>query len=413
MKVNALSALLACTLAAPSAAAPEQELKATDHKKLAKEVAAYFEARRDEEGIAEALESVNEAIGKLGKKLKGRSVLALVDDLEEVLYLAQDYGAKRLSKGKGRVTDMEIDHFFGTLEVAIHAPKKYDGKKGPYSLLLSIPDEGEDPSEHLTEDWADADARENTVIVALQMPEKTEAWTELGEQGAPGGIGTVMGTLGWMTQTVAIDMDRIFISGSGRGVATAAHIANLFPHVFAGVIGRGGDLADDFAATNFLNLPTYFSGGGGNCTDFEKAAEEAGFGNCVVKPDGSEADLWAWMAEQSRNAIPSQVAFAPTEAISNSAYWVQLEAFEPDNCVFTANVDRESNTIDVTAEGVSNIRIYFNDRLVDMDQPVTVRVNGTEHKEKVPRNFQVMLSNAFSSGDTGRVFTNSVSYTVP
>jgi len=414
MKLSTIPLLFSATIAAsPAAPFLEEELKATDQKKLGKEIAAYFEAKAEEKGIAEALEGVDEAIEKLNKKLKGRSVLSMVDDLERAVFYANDYGKKRVSKGKGRVDDMPIEHpFFGEFDIAIHAPKTYDGDKGPYGMVLSIPDEGEDPKAHLTEDWADADARKENILVSFYMPKSTDMWEELGELEAAGGVGLIMASLGELVSNFAIDMDRVYICGSGRGVPVAAKIASLFPHVFAGLMGRGGDLAEGTDPTNFQNIPTLFAGGGGNCTDFEAAVKEAGFDNCTIQPGAGESDLWAWMGQHIRNPVPSRVSFAPTTFVSNSAYWLQLEAFEPGNCRVEAVVDRDNNTIEVTGEGVSNLRIYFNDQLVDMDKPVMVTVNGAAHKEQVPRNFQVMLANAFQNGDTGRVFTNSVSYTV-
>lgn len=414
MKFSTTHLLLTATIAAaPVTASPEEELKSTDHKKLGKEIAVYFEAKAEEKGIAEALEGVEEAIEKLDKKLKGRTVLSMVDDLERAVFIANDYGKKRLSKGKGRVDDMTIEHpFFGDFDIAIHAPKSYDGDKGPYGMVLSIPDEGEDPKEHLTEDWADADARKENILVSFYMPESTDMWGELGELEAAGGVGLIMATLGDLVANLAIDMDRVYICGSGRGVPVAAKLATLFPHVFAGMIGRGGDLVEGTEPTNFRNVPTIFAGGGGNCTDFQSAAKEAGIENCTIEPGASEADLWAWMAENSRNPVPGHVSFAPTMFVSNSAYWIQLDAFEPGNSLIEAVVDREANSIDITSEGVSNLRLYFNDQLVNMDEPVTISLNGVVHKERIPRNFQVMLANAYQNGDTGRVFTNSVSYTV-
>ena len=62
--------LLALPLVAtPAPWAGEQALKDSDHKKLGKEVAAYFEALNEDKGIGDAFADLQEQVDKLQKKL--------------------------------------------------------------------------------------------------------------------------------------------------------------------------------------------------------------------------------------------------------------------------------------------------------------------------------------------------------
>lgn len=399
-------------LFASSFAPPEEVLKATDHKKLGKLIGEYFEARMEEEGITESLEKIKENLDKIQKKVKGRDPLSLVEDLEMAVFYANDYGSKR-TKGKGKLDTVELDHpYFGALELAVHAPKKYSGKAGPYPMVLCIPDAGQAPREHIERDWINADLRAKAVLVAVTMPEDLDRWTSLGEPQNAGGLGVVMATYGSLTKDYAIDMDRVYLAGRGAGVEAAMAIAAQYPHCFAGVIGRTGDMGET-PITNFRNTATYFSGAGANSTAFEKAAAEAEYANCTVDPQGTEEEVLAWIENTQRNPMPSKLEFQPATLQSNRSFWLQLDGFEPGAANISAAVDRETNTIEITSEAVVAVRLYFNDLLVDLDAPVRVVINGTLHEDLLPRNFQVMLANAFGNGDTGRIFTASKLYDVP
>ena len=59
------------------------------------------------------------------------------------------------------------------------------------------------------------------------------------------------------------------------------------------------------------------------------------------------------------------------------------------------------------------MRLFFNDRIVDMDKPVEVVINGVSQKASIDRNKRLMLELNYTNGDWGRVFTNRMDYDVP
>lgn len=406
-------AVAAAVLASSAAGAPpEERLKDSDHKKIGKVIAAYFEAKTESEGTAEAIADVQELLDKTRKKLKGVEPLSLVEDLERALYYANNYPKKKIRKGKGRIDEWALeDAYFGELPLVLRAPKSYSAGKGPYPLILTIPDEGQSGRDHLQMDWTDADVADQAILVTFEMPASAETWTEIGTPEEPGGLGLVMASFGTLTKTFAVDMDRVYLCGRGAGVTAALSIASQYPHCFAGVAGRVGD-AGEVATANFANTATFFSGGGAGCTAFEKAIGEAGYGNCTLKPDGTEADLWAWMQEVRRDPMPARIVFEPFLR-AKTAFWLQAEGFEEGSARIEASADRGTNTIEITGEGVSTVNLYFSDLLVDMSQPIKVVVNGTVHEDLVPPNLQAFLTYAYRNGDTGRVFTSNYSYNLP
>ena len=73
----------------------------------------------------------------------------------------------------------------------------------------------------------------------------------------------------------AVDEDRVFVAGTGKGVPAAVAAGHTSPQRFAGVIGWAGD-AGELGPENFLNLPTLFAGGAAKARAFRDKAVELG-----------------------------------------------------------------------------------------------------------------------------------------
>ncbi len=382
----------------------DQQLKATDHKKLAKNVAEYFEAVADKDGISDALADLNKNVEKIEKKAKGVPFLSMVEDIEQVFYLSKEYSS---SIRKGRVST-ETEPFFkgGDVEFAYHAPKTYKDSKGPYPVLFCVPDQGVSPEEDLNTNWQDADLRGGTIIFSIGMPADAEV-----QNTVEGGVGRLMTVVRFARKNFALDANRYFVAGRGSGVATAMHTADIFPSVFAGVIGRAGDM-QPLSTGNFLNQPTYFAGGGAHCTAFEAEAKEKGWENVTLDPEGTEADAAAWMSTTARNANPKQVAIQPNSLFCSSSAWLSISGFEAgQGAKIEAKI--EDNTITIDGEGIGQVTLFANDLLLDMDKPVTVICNGVKHEKTLPRSMTTTLDLAVSINDWGRVYTATHYYEMP
>jgi poly(3-hydroxybutyrate) depolymerase len=414
MRIPIASLALAGALsaAAPSLRpAPDEVLRKNDHEKLGKEIGDYFRALSDQKGINEAFEALGETVDKIEKRLRGPKVLAQVDDWQKAFYLARQASYDDRDVRKGKVDQREIESDFGDLSFAIWVPSQYTTRKDPYPLVLSIPDEGQAPEAHLASDWTEPSGREAAILIAVSMPADAATWDQLGTADAPGGIRRIMATYGVALDKYAIDMNRVFLSGNGAGARGAFATAASFPHLFAGVIGRGAVPAAD--PTNFSQLPTHFLSAGAHATAFQERAKELGLENVTLTAEGGEAEIWGWIASQARQPIPDHVVFQPPSPFTASAYWIELSGIDvSENPRVEARVDRAANAIDVKAEKVATVQIYFNDRLVDLSKPVQVTINGTKHEIEVPRNLRVMLDLAYNLGDWGRVFTNRMPFDV-
>ena len=397
----------------PALTGQDQLLKDSDLKRLAQSLSAYIEARIDAKGVSDATSDVTENMEKLQRKLARTAVegeiLASPGDLGRAIWLSYDYGRNRPKRGKvaerefvGSVFDKK-----NPLLYAVWAPAKYSASAGPYPVIISIPDEGVRPADHLRDNWTEGAVQDGAILASPTMPEDATAW------GGRDGIGRVIVLMRAIYEEYGVDFNRIYLAGHGLGVATALGIAEKFPDRFAGVIGRSGD-AGEVSSGNFRNLPTYFAGGGAQVTTFEEGVARMGYSNCTVQPGGMTADVWNWIGTVERDSYPSQVTLLPGSPFPKRAYWLEVPPSEGGSGRIHAQVDRGTNTVTVEGSGMTEFTLHFNDVLLDMSKPIVVVANGQKHEDLVPRSRAVLLASLFSGAcDPGRVFVNAKSYHLP
>jgi hypothetical protein len=412
--------LLAALLIAPSMsllawAEPrlEDQLKPADHAALGKSISAFFAARSKNQGITKAQEDLAEELDKVKKKMKGRDPLSMTSDLGKALWESFSYSSQKGVK-KGKIsTAVVAAPYLGekkTLEYAVSVPSKYDPKQA-YPLLLCISEKGSKPQQHLTERWISPEVREGAVLVAIPMPDETATWIETGGENRPGGIGNTWTVLNEIRRVYAIDFDRVYLCGRGEGVPAAMAIAERQPDRFAGVIGRSGDVAES-APDNFRNLPTLFAGAGAGATAFLEKSEKLAPGNCTVKPEADEAEVWAWIQQHPRVSYPAEIVLVPGTEGPFRAYWMATPRTDAKTRL-VAKIDRGSNTVTIDGEGATTVVLFFNDVLLDLEKPVKVSCNGKEHLELVPRSLVSLLDMLETPSDPGKLFTATRSYDLP
>ena len=393
----------------------ERYLKDSDLKKVGASLTAYLEARDEGEGVTEAEVKLKAEISKLEKKLaktpaKG-NLLASPGDLGRALWLSFDYDHKKRIAKAGKVSEQKTwdDYLFtkkDPLNYAVWTPEKYRPKTDAYTLILLIPDEGEKPFDCITEDWTDPGLR-SAIIAAPAMPEDTSLWEE------NDGFARVLGLYKELTNNWAIDFDRIYLAGQGRGVQTAVTIASIWPERFAGVIGRRGEVGA-IEADNFSNLPCYFAGGGPKTEAFGEQAKALGYDGITLQPDGLEEDIWTWIQAHPRNSYPSHVVLLAAGRTTRM-YWLAVPLTSDSTLVrLEATIDKESNTVTVEGVGATEFTLYFSDALLDLDKEVTVVANGEVYKDKIPRSFRQTVNSFYKAAiDPGKVLVASKFYHLP
>jgi poly(3-hydroxybutyrate) depolymerase len=409
------SFLGAALLAAPVLAFSAEELfKPNEYDGIGKKLTACIEARNKSTGIDKSLEDLAKELEKVGKRIK-RDPLSMPGEMGKALWASFDYD-KKGSVAKGKVAPISEPVYWEAkdkLNYAVWMPPKYDTRKS-YPLILCITDVGEKPTDHLTERWVDPDIRENAILVAVPTPAAADALLE----GITGAKETGMGNVGFLysraIRNYAVDFDRVYLAGHGRGVELALAYGANFPDRFAGVIGRAGD-ASTVVVENLRNLPTYFSGAGAKATELADKAKELAYDNVTIQPEGKEADIWSWMQTHPRVSNPTDVVLFVGSPAPNRAYWMEVRPSDGQGTPYLkAKADRATNTITVEGEGVPKFTLYFNDVLLDLDKPVTVVANGTTNERTVPRNLQRTMDLVLNSrSDPGKFYVASMDYDLP
>ena len=200
----------ALALASYSGVSPQDQfLKDSDLKRLAQSLADYIEARVEEKGVSDATGDVASNMEKLERKLAKTAaqgdILASPGDLGRAVWLSYDYGRNRPKKGK--VADRKfVGSVFSKdnpLLYAVWAPSKYSASSGPYPLIITIPDEGIRPADHLRDQWTEGGVQDGAILASPVMPEDASAWA------GRDGIGRVIVLMRAIYEEYGVDFNRI------------------------------------------------------------------------------------------------------------------------------------------------------------------------------------------------------------
>ena len=86
-----------------------------------------------------------------------------------------------------------------------------------------------------------------------------------------------------------------------------------------------------------------------------------------------------WMAKFTRNPVPARVVWKQTGTPHDRSYWLAVPAGQGKvGTLVTAK--RDGQAVEVTAaEGVGKLLVRLDDRMADLDKPVTVTHAGSPH----------------------------------
>ena len=124
--------------------------------------------------------------------------------------------------------------------------------------------------------------------------------------------------------------------------------------------------------------------------------------------DRADTAAIAWMTKYKRNALPKKIVWRQEEVMRPFMYWlgVDLETARPGMAVVA---ELSGNEIKIEACDYPKLRIYLNDRMVDMDKPVKVTYKGKVlFEKKLARTAKCMARTLCERGDSELVFSGYV-----
>jgi len=367
--ILSLLAIMAFTL--PLAAQSEPEMKSGDLKKLGKPFGEWVDAKiaNDPSKASEMMMKLDDVVGKIDKRLKGRSALSLVSDWEIVLQTGRKFSKSGKNIKKGRVIEQDLGAYGKYL---VWLPTSYKPDKVNYPGILLLDSDPQASLDALPEELKEAFIIMAPIVSGLDKTTLMEAE----------GRNLIIGPIGRCTVAYRLDRSRLFMIGKGdQGVSFAAAYAAVLPHFFSGVAFVSGDPGAVRGAVNHALLP-------------------------VEQQDSVEAAATWMLGLEPANKYPTSFEVELLEPWQGVCYWVQALKFDTGEAVpegessrLKVSVDRGTNTITIDGAYVYQVRLMLNDILLDLDQPITILRNGQSYSFQASRSLGTLLQNYVGSLD--------------
>jgi hypothetical protein len=124
-------------------------------------------------------------------------------------------------------------------------------------------------------------------------------------------------------------------------------------------------------------------------------------------------DVLRWLETRPRQVYPHDVLRVPNAAITpidRRVHWVEADTRQ----AFVQATVSGPSRVDITARWARTLKVYLHDRLVNLDRPVEVWVNGAKaFSGKVPRSASTALHGARSRGDERLIDAAEIGVDVP
>ena len=120
-----------------------------------------------------------------------------------------------------------------------------------------------------------------------------------------------------------------------------------------------------------------------------------------------------WMSEFTRDPFPTKVVWVQFGVKHDRFYWL---AVDEENQITGAKViaERDGQNVSIeSAEGLSKLKIRFNDEMVDLDQPITITMGEKQlFSGKLERNIKTLAETIVDRGDPKAVYSAEIEVTL-
>lgn len=222
-----------------------------------------------------------------------------------------------------------------------------------------------------------------------------------------------------------VNPDKVYLMGYSAGGDGVYQLAPRMADRFAAASMMAGH-PNDASPLGLRNLPfAIFSGAEDSAYNRNKVAAEWGgkldtLANLdpgayphrlTIYPglghwmDRKDVEAVPWMAKFTRDPWPKRVVWHQSSRLHDRFYWLALPAgiAKPG---LTIRAEVEKNAVTIDAPGVSKLILRLHDRLVDLDQPVKVRLNGsTVFAGKAARQADAILTSLQERSDPASAAT--------
>ncbi len=343
----------------------------------------------------------------LGKKDKKGTAIRSPEFWVETITSEYFSGKSRKSAAHKKVVteDMQVvyaDASSGTVPVVFHGALAYTSKK-PHPLLMCVVASDQDAKAYLETNWLVHEAiKKNWIVAAVNESDKfpiakqpwlaAHAFTHLRER-------------------FNVHPNQFYMEAEGATCETIQDIAaNAMPDRIAGLVLRKPTKAIT-SGNSKLYTAVVLHEGDADATAKAYTDLNADGNKAIAVGDTAMADVAAWLMAHPGRTLPTEYAFTTTtnEDGITSPWTGTMLIVSPqkrgDDITMNVKYDRDAGVVDITATNLGEFTLYMNDDLMDLDNPVSIQVNGEiVATRKFERSIRDMFETADTFGEYGRVF---------
>ncbi|GIL21091.1 MAG: hypothetical protein DWB56_02240 [Candidatus Jettenia sp.] len=328
-------------------------------------------------------------------------------------------------------------------EYFVYTPSHYvPDKSWPMILILhGVGSRGYDP----VMAWLRSSAHNDEFILVAPTYGHGLWWKDEAER-------LILSVFDKMKQEYNIDTDRVYLTGFSSGGHGAWYMALRYPHFFAAISPIAGECPIPSFLVNLMHVPVYIVHGAQDTVIPAEAARDAlsrleklNYRVAYKElpemkhrfPLDETGEILDWFRANGRLLYPKKLRFS-TESIKYSvSYWVEILEFSeivgrvsgvqkdisghlmrsealPVTASVEADIKDENNEIFLVTQGIKAIRLYLENRLIDMERPLRVYINGKMvYSEKVNENVRVILDTVKKRNDRKALFSAYLDLKVP
>ena len=362
-------------------------------------------------------------------------------DLEEILRRGRiSYPAvPEVIKGKFPLQEMMVELPAGEkIPVFVQLPPAYNNDVG-WPLVFAMhggppgsAEGAQGSARRMVNVWTEAAAKAGWIVAAPSM-ETVVSRGRRTEDRLPYEIfheEQIKAVIDFLRDHYKINPDRIVSTGISLGSNFSIALACAHPDWLSAIVpvSTEGD-SRELILRNLATVPAYILEGSRDRNIWDIGGPQAlrkivaGFGYDLTYREFSNRahegfqdhydDVIRWLDNRARQIYPKKLIRVPHTAImpiSRRVHWIETDTRQ---ALLRAEVV-SSSRIDITVRWAGSVKVYLHDRLVNLDKPIEIWINGQKvFSKKVNRSFLTTLEQAQALGDERRIYAAVVTAKVP
>lgn len=328
-------------------------------------------------------------------------------------------------------------------EYFVYIPSSYDIDR-PWPIVLALHGVGGSGYGQVMT-WLKSSAHNEEFIFVAPTYGSGLWWNEEPER-------LVLSVLDKVKQDYHVDTNRVYLTGFSSGGHGVWYFALRYPSIFAAISPIAAECPLPYLLENLEHVPVYIIHGSRDTVIPVEAARDASsrlekLNYKVVYKEFSElkhqfpvnaiAKVLDWFRMHKRTLYPKRIKFFTESTGYSLAYWTEITGFSElvgqvsgvrrdisgrlvrpqgfsEIAVVAVEIKEDGNEVCMTTNGVRTVRLFLEEKLIDMERPLRVTINGkTVYFEKVSRRVQAILDTVKRRNDREALFSACLDLSVP